>query len=69
MAIKVESITRKFSYNGVDLPDPNPSLGIDAVREVFAQSHPEIANAAIDGPVTKGSVHTYTFVRSVGEKG
>jgi PRTRC genetic system protein C len=69
MALTVESLTRKFTYNGVDLPDPNPSLTVDQCREIFAQAHPEIANAAIEGPVTKGGVQSYTFVRSVGTKG
>ena len=67
--LKATPIVRKFVYNGVTLPDPNPALGIDGVRDVLANTHPEIANAAIDGPVTKGAEHTYTFVRSVGQKG
>ena len=69
MALTIAPIQRKFSYNGVNLPDPNPALGIDQVREIFTATHPEIANAAIDGPILKGDTHTYTFVRSVGTKG
>jgi PRTRC genetic system protein C len=69
MGLKVETIVRKFTYNGVNLPDPNPALPINEVQGIFAHSHPEIANAAIDGPAVKGNVHTYTFVRSVGTKG
>jgi len=69
MPLKIETIQREFRYNGVKLPDPSPTLSIDAVREIFTTTHPEIANAAIDGPTVKGNVHTYTFVRSVGEKG
>jgi PRTRC genetic system protein C len=67
--MEAKAIVRQFVYNGVKLPDPNPSLGIEGVRDILAQTHPEIANAAIDGPVTKGEIHTYTFVRSVGTKG
>ena len=69
MPIKVETLTRKFIYNGTELPDPNPAAGIEAVRDVLAQTHPEIANAAIDGPKQVGAVQTYTFVKSVGTKG
>jgi len=69
MALTAQPIVRKFKYNGVDLPDPNPALGIDGVRDILANTHPEIANAAIDGPTVKGEVHTYTFVKSVGTKG
>jgi PRTRC genetic system protein C len=63
------AITRQFIYNGITLPDPNPSANLDTVRDVLAATHPEIANAAIEGPVVKGGTHTYTFVRSVGTKG
>jgi len=69
MALEVKPIKRVFKYHGVTLPDPNPALGIDGVRDVLANTHPDIANAAIDGPVIKGEVHTYTFVRSIGVKG
>ena len=69
MALEVKSLTREFVYNGTKLPDPNPSLGIEGVRDIFAQTYPEIANAAIDGPTQKGGVQSYTFVRSVGTKG
>lgn len=69
MAIKIETIQRKFTYQGVNLPDPNPAATIPDVQSIFAATHPEIANAAIDGPKVTGSVHTYTFVKSVGEKG
>jgi PRTRC genetic system protein C len=69
MPIKIENIVRKFTYNGVDLPDPNPALNVNEVQGVLANTHPELANAAIDGPKAKGNVHTYTFVKSVGEKG
>ena len=69
MAVKVSATVRKFTYNGVNLPDPNPALPINEVQGIFAHSHPEIANAAIDGPVVKGNVQTYTFVKSVGTKG
>lgn len=69
MPIKTETIIRKFTYNGVDLPDPNPTLSVTDVQSILANTHAEIANAAVDGPNVKGNVHTYTFVKSVGTKG
>ena len=69
MALEAKAIVRKFVWKGTELPDPNPSAGIDAVRDVLTHTHPEIANAAIDGPKVNGEVHTYTFVASVGTKG
>ena len=69
MAIQAEPLVRKFIYNGTEIPDPNPAAGIEAVRDILAQTHPEIANAAIDGPKQVGATQTYTFVKSVGTKG
>ena len=69
MALTAAPLVRKFIYNGTEIPDPNPAAGIESVRDILAQTHPEIANAAIDGPKQVGEVQTYTFVRSVGTKG
>jgi len=67
--LKAETITRKFKWKGTDLPDPNPQGSIESVRDLLSHAHPEIANAAIDGPKIQGATHAYTFVASVGEKG
>ena len=67
--MKVTAITRSFVWKGTTLPDPNPSASVDAVRDVLSHTHPEIANAAVDGPKIKDGVHEYTFVASVGTKG
>ncbi|MGN6554888.1 MAG: PRTRC system protein C [Verrucomicrobiota bacterium] len=67
--MEASAITRVFVYNGTKLPDPNPSASVDQVRDILSANYAEIANAAIDGPKINGSEHTYTFVRSVGEKG
>ena len=34
MAIKVERMTRDFVFNNIHLPDPNPELPIEKVREI-----------------------------------
>lgn len=62
-------ITRSFKYNSVTLPDPNPALGADQVREFYATQYPELNNAVVEGPVTKNAVATYTFTRAAGAKG
>ena len=68
--MQVSPLTREFVWKGTKLPDPNPSGDLNAVRDALSHTHPEIANAAIDGPtITKGGVRTYTFVVSVGTKG
>jgi PRTRC genetic system protein C len=68
--MEAKPLIREFHYQGTNLPDPNPSLTVDQARDILATSHPELATAAIDGPVTKeGGKQVYTFIRSVGTKG
>ena len=69
MALKIEKMTREFVFNGVKLPDPNPTLTAEQVREVFALTYPEITTAALEGPESVGGHLRYTFQRAVGSKG
>jgi len=67
--MKVVNLERKFKYNSVTLPDPNTAMSIEQVREFYATQYPELNNAVSEGPVTSGSVSTWTFMRAVGSKG
>jgi PRTRC genetic system protein C len=67
--MQVVDIERKFKYNSVTLPDPNPDMSADEVREMYAAQYPELLNAVVEGPVTKDNVSTYTFIRAAGAKG
>lgn len=67
--MQISEITRSFKYNSVGLPDPNPSLGPDDVRQFYATQYPELLNAVVEGPTTKAGVATYTFTRAAGAKG
>ncbi len=69
MAIEITLVERKFKYDSVMLPDPNPGFTIAQVRDFFASSRPDILNAEIEGPTVEANVHTYTFRRAVGTKG
>ena len=62
-------ITRRFRYNSITLPDPNPALAPEQVREFYASQYPELNNAVVEGPVTQDAVATYTFTRAAGAKG
>lgn len=62
-------ITRSFRYNSIVLPDPNPALGPEQVREFYASQYPELNNAVVEGPTTRNAVATYTFTRAAGAKG
>lgn len=67
--MKIEIATREFSFNGVRLPDPNPSMTVEQVRECYCLAYPEITTAAIEGPEAVGSKLVYRFVRAIGSKG
>jgi PRTRC genetic system protein C len=59
---------RKFVVEGRVMPDPDPNMTPDEVRQNLASMMPELANAethqAKDGDDT-----VYTFERRVGTKG
>ncbi len=63
------AIVRTFTYNGVTLADPNPSIEPDAVRQHYATVYPELATGVVEGPTLKAGKHAYSFIRSVGTKG
>ena len=67
--MKVETLVREFNYNGVRLPDPNPKLTVDEVRNLYATAHPDITTAAIEGPEAVGNKLIYRFSRAIGTKG
>ena len=67
--MKVEEVSREFSYNGVKLVDPNPSFNPEQVKSFYSALYPEITSATIEGPESKGAKLVYTIKRSVGTKG
>jgi PRTRC genetic system protein C len=67
--MEATTMARSFRYNGAKLPDPNPMFSPEQVREFYAPTYPEIANAAIDGPEATGGELRFTFTRAVGTKG
>jgi len=62
-------LSREFSYNGVRLPDPNPSMTVEEVRQFYAAQYPDITTASITGPETEGDKLRYSFARAIGSKG
>jgi PRTRC genetic system protein C len=69
MTIEIQQLERKFKYNQIPLPDPNPAFTVAQVRDFYSSVHPEILNAEIEGPEVEGNVHRYNFRRAVGTKG
>ena len=67
--LKVRSMAREFMFNGSRIPDPDPELTVDQVRDLLTPAYPEIATASVNGPEDTGSALRYTFSRAIGTKG
>jgi PRTRC genetic system protein C len=61
--------SRYFEFNGVRLPDINPQLSPEEIRNLYTQQFPEIATASITGPEAVGDKLRYQFTRAIGSKG
>lgn len=69
-SVQRTNLTRVFEANGVQLPDPDPALPVDAaVRLIAMAGRPELANCEIRGPEPRGDEVVYTLHRAVGTKG
>lgn len=69
MPITAATAERRFTYNGVTLPDPAPGMTVDQVKEIYVAQYPDLATATVEGPTEKNGVATYEFKRKVGTKG
>ena len=67
--MKLEPVIREFSYLGVRLPDPSPTMTPDEVRNCYCHVYPEITTAAIEGPEAVGNKLIYRITRAIGSKG
>ena len=69
MTLQVSALLREFFYNGSRIPDPDPKMDVEQVRELLTPSYPEIATATMTGPEDTGSALRYTFSRAIRSKG
>lgn len=67
--MKASVLPREFYYQGSRIPDPNPKMSVDEVRELLTPAYPEIATASLTGPEDTGTALRYTFARAIGSKG
>jgi PRTRC genetic system protein C len=67
--LKTSSLPRDFVFNGSRIPDPDPQMSIDQVRDLLTPSYPEIATATMTGPEDTGTSLRYSFSRAIGSKG
>ena len=67
--LKTSTLPREFVFNGSRIPDPDPQMSIDQVRDLLTPCYPEIATATMTGPEDTGSSLRYSFSRAIGSKG
>jgi PRTRC genetic system protein C len=67
--LKTSSLPREFVFNGSRIPDPDPQMSIDQIRDLLTPSYPEIATATVTGPEDTGTSLRYSFSRAIGSKG
>jgi len=67
--IDAKVLSRRFTYNGVKLPDPDPRMTPEEVKVAYSHQYPDLATAAITGPEASGEQLVYSFVRAIGTKG
>ena len=69
MPVQVEKLERVFLFDGVKLPDPNPDFSVEQVRDIYVNTYPSLATAAVEGPIPVDGAMQYKFVRAIGAKG
>jgi len=67
--LKTSALPREFAFNGTRIPDPDPQMSIEQVRDLLTPSYPEIATATMIGPEDTGTSLRYSFSRAIGSKG
>jgi PRTRC genetic system protein C len=67
--LKTSTLPREFVFNGSRIPDPDPQMSIDQVRDLLTPSYPELATATMTGPEDTGTSLRYSFSRAIGSKG
>lgn len=69
MAITAENVTRTFTYGGRVFPDPDQSLSPEQVKQFYANIHPDLLNAQVEGGEFQGDTQVFRFERAIGTKG
>jgi len=67
--LQASPLKRYFAFQGLKLPDPNPTLTPEEVRSFYSAQYPDLATASITGPEVVGDKFFYNFSRAIGTKG
>ncbi len=67
--MEIQKLTRVFQYNGLDLPDPNPTFSVEDVIDFYADAYPELRNGFADEPTYEGEFARYPISAQIRRKG
>lgn len=67
--MKIQHLTRQFTYGAIQLQDPGPGMSLEEVKAFYATLYPELTNAEIEGPENVDDKQVYEFRKAVGTKG
>jgi len=64
------AVKRKFTFNGMELADPDPKMSPEKVCEFHSLLHTELTNATVKGPTKNAAGEDeYKFTVNVGKFG
>lgn len=70
MALLTGTAVRIFKHGDMKLPDPDPNMTPDEVRELYANTYVSLTNGSVDGPeINDDGEAVYEFTEHVGSKG
>jgi PRTRC genetic system protein C len=69
MPIQTRVLPRAFSYMGLQLPDPDPALTPEQVRDALSAQYPEITNSVLVWEDARGDKLVFKFTRAIGTIG
>lgn len=67
--MEATKLRRVFTYSGIELPDPDPSISPEKAIEAFVAIYPELNNCSVEEPQIQGDKLVYKVLRAVGRKG
>ena len=66
--MQITAAVRVFLLNSLRLPDPDPEMSPDQVRQHYAHSYPALALATVSEPrITSGDEVEFSFDRPTGQ--
>lgn len=67
--LQAETVTRVFEHDQLELPDPDPDMTPEQVREHYATQYPALSNARVQAEGISDGTQVFSFERSIGTKG